>query len=241
MFSRTKQLAARLNRSVVVFDLEHTGGRKETRGITEFAACIVRPDGKLQGYSSLVKPAPGVLFNSFVTEITGITPKMVAKAPSWREVAADAVLPHQEALWVGYNSRASDIPVLVEECSHHGLSFAWPQRHLDLMRVAPAKAPLSAQVEQYVLGVDTEGAHRAAKDALMTLWLLEALLPSLSDEAMAVAMQPESKVCRVLPPAPLRAVGEVALEWQTTSRQEAPSKSSQFLSRAFGGLRAALG
>lgn len=241
MFSRTKSLAARLNRPVVVFDLEHTGGRKETRGITEFAACIVRPDGELQGYSSLVKPAPGVLFNSFVTDITGITPKTVAKAPSWREVASDAVLPYQDALWVGYNSRASDIPVLVEECGRHGLTFDRPQCHLDLMRVAPAKAPLSSQIEQYVLGMDTAGAHRAAKDALMTLWLLEALLPSFSEQALDLAMQPESKVCRILPPAPLRAVGEVAIEWQTTAKQEAPSTGSHFLSRAFGCLQAAFG
>ncbi len=242
MFPLTKALAARLGRPVVVFDLEHTGGRKETRGITEFAAYIVLPTGELQAYSSLVKPLKGVLFNAVVTGITGITPRTVAGAPAWSKVATDMVIPYRDALWVGYNSRASDMPILVEETARHGLTFDIPPCHLDLMRVTPAKAPLSAQLAQFVPDLDTAGAHRAAKDALMTLWLLEALLPVLSDEALDIAVQPDSKVARVARPEPLyQSAMELHVEWRS-GRPAAPASVAvgRLLGRAVGGLISAL-
>jgi DNA polymerase III epsilon subunit-like protein len=242
MFPLTKKLAARLNRPVVVFDIEHTGGRKETRGITEFAAYVMLPEGKLQAYTSLVKPARYVEFNPAVTRITGITPRTVAGAPAWPKVAQEAVLPYQDALWVGYNSRSSDMPIVVEECSRHGLTLPLPARHLDLIRVTPVKGPLSSQIDQLVPGLDTGGAHRAAKDALMTLWLLEALLPSLPPELLDAAMAPGSKVVRVEQPDALRFADlvEPVVEWRSAPPEVPASVAvGQFVGRAVGGFLSA--
>lgn len=239
MFLRTKALAARLAKPVVVFDLEHTGGAKGNRAITEFAAYVVFPDGRLQAYSSLVKPHAGAVFNPIVARITGITAQTVANSPRWVAVAERAVLPYQDALWVGFNSRASDMPVLLEECARHGLRWSAPGCHLDLMRVTPEKGALSKFVAMWVPDLDTEGAHRATKDALMTLWLTEALLGSLTDEEVDSAMQPLSKVARLPRPVEVLRAAEFEpnVEWQSPpSSVPALVAAGRFLGRALGGL-----
>jgi hypothetical protein len=57
-----------------------------------------------------------------------------------------------------------------------------PFTQLDLLRVGkPLDGGLARRVAQMVPGFDTRGAHRAQKDALMTLALLEAQLPHISE------------------------------------------------------------
>lgn len=180
MFTKIQALCNKLGKPIVVFDLEHTGGKKEERGITEFAHMVFEP-GKLQERvaSSLVKPGPWVRFNAYVTSITGIDEAMVYGAPNWTQVAKALVVPYADALWVGYNSRSADMPVVLSECQRHGLAFKAPTLQLDLLRISKVRARLSEQVKAAKLRVSTVGAHRAAKDTLMTAHLMEHYLGTL--------------------------------------------------------------
>lgn len=183
MFTRIQALCNKLSKPVVVFDLEHTGGKKEERGITEFAHMVFEPGKHVARIaSSLVRPGPWVRFNSYVTEITGIDESMLYGAPSWPEVARAMVFPFQDALWVGYNSRSADIPAILSDCQHHKLAFKAPDLHLDLLRVSPVRRRLSEQIKEARLQVSTAGAHRAAKDTLMTAHLMEHYLATLPPE-----------------------------------------------------------
>lgn len=184
MYPNSTALAARLARPLVVFDIEHTGGTKENRGITEIAAEIIHPDGEHSKYASLVKPPEGTQFLSVVCQLTGIYPATVRDAPAWPQVMRDFVQPYRDAVWVGFNSRSCDVPVVLAESRRYGEdlgSFA----QLDLMRVGKLSGRLAARVAQVLPDFDTGGAHRAGKDALMTLALLEALLPGLTDLDLA--------------------------------------------------------
>lgn len=195
-FPRTQRLAQALQKPLVVFDIEHSGGSKETRGITEFAAHYLLPTGEHKKFSSLVNPGPGVVFNPYAMELTGITPRMVAKAHPWHKVAQVAVLPFTEAVWVGFNSRSCDVPIVRAECERFGLQFPQTPLQMDVRRLSPLKGGLSAQVEALLPHLDTAHAHRAAKDALMTLHLLEHLLGGLSNEQLSQELFPNTKRSR---------------------------------------------
>jgi len=168
--------ARRQGRPVVVFDLEHTGGTKENRAITELAALVVHPDGGLSTYSTLVKPPDGTVFVPMISAKTGIWPSTVARAPTWHAVIWSFVIPHRQALWCGFNSRACDMPALVAECRRVNVHLPEPA-HLDIMQVSGGFGSLSARVKALLPEVSTESAHVAAHDVRMTALLLNALLP----------------------------------------------------------------
>jgi DNA polymerase III epsilon subunit-like protein len=180
MYPNTIALARRLSKPIVSFDLEHTGGKGEGRAITDFGAMVVTPDGDVSSYSTLVKPAAGAEFSSYVSRLTGIYPETVEHAPGWEKVHHEFVSLHLGSLWVGFNSRTCDTPLVRKESGRLGHELE-PLLQLDLIRVGTLQGRLAERVQQLVPGFDTSGAHRGLKDALMTLTLLEAQLPLLTE------------------------------------------------------------
>lgn len=204
MYPNALALAKRLKKPLVVFDIEHTGGTKENRAITELAAQVIHPDGTHVHYASLVKPPVGTYFMPIVSSITGITQKTVESAPAWSRVMHDFVLPHKNAVWVGFNSRVCDTPIILGECRKHGVDLECLPWQLDLMRVGSTRGKLSERVAQMLPNFDTGGAHRAAKDVLMTLALLEVMIPTMTDEPLQnQGLIPRPKKPREVRTAPL--------------------------------------
>lgn len=200
MYPNSIELAARLKRPLVVFDLEHTGGTKENRAVTEIAAEIIYPDGRHLQYSSLVKPPEGTQFVPFVCNLTGIWPATVSRAPAWARVQQEFVQPHRDAIWVGFNSRACDTPMVLAEARRCGDPLPGLAQ-LDLIRLGGVSGKLAERVAKLLPDFDTGGAHRAGKDALMTLALLETLIPQLSDIDLAnQQLIPRAKKLRQLRP-----------------------------------------
>ena len=179
MYSHTIALARRLEKPVVAFDLEHTGGTNATRSITDFGAVRVGPDGDVQHYSSLVKPHDCAVFNPHVSRLTGIFPSTVKDAPNWEHILHGFVLPNEDALWVGFNSLSCDVPMLYRNSMRIGQALDLRDQ-LDLMRVGHLSGSLSKRVAALCPDFDVSGAHRGLADALMTIALLEALLPQLT-------------------------------------------------------------
>lgn len=189
MYLNTIELARRISKPIVAFDLEHTGGAGGDRAITDFGAMLVTATGVVTSYATLVKPPTGISFNPYVCRLTGIYPETVAAAPGWEKVLEEFVIPNRGALWVGFNSRASDMPLVQKESSRLGHELeAFSQ--FDLMRVGALEGGLTKRLAQLVPGFDTTGAHRGLKDALMTLVLLEAQLPLLTDHEINQQLAP---------------------------------------------------
>jgi len=114
----------------VIFDLETTGLEVDRDRITEFGAKILSPHGINATYQQLVNPKKKI--PSEVRKLTGITNKMVAKAPTfdkvWKKVnhwiqnndATKALRKGKENLdvsvvWIGYYISGFDIPLLQNE------------------------------------------------------------------------------------------------------------------------------
>ncbi|WP_087864701.1 3'-5' exonuclease [Comamonas thiooxydans] len=176
MYEKATQLAKALNRDLVAFDLEHTGGG--CRKITEFGAVRVTPSGDVSSFGSLVQPGPGAVFMPFVTRLTGITAKTVADAPMWDAIFSRYVQVHKDALWFGFNSSSCDMPILRKDSERYGLD-ASVLRHVDLMRFGGLTGSLTDRIAKLWPKVPLSGAHRAEQDADFTMLLLEGLLATV--------------------------------------------------------------
>lgn len=176
----TLALARRIAKPVVTFDLEHTGGAGAGRSVTDFGAYRVTPDGEVSSFATLVKPPETAVFNPYVCNLTGIHPEHLVDAPDWAHVLDQFVLPNRDALWVGFACRSCDTPLVLNESRRIGHELHRLDQ-FDLMRMGgDLKGSLSVRLAQLVPDFDTSGAHRGLKDALMTLALLEAQLPSFT-------------------------------------------------------------
>jgi DNA polymerase III epsilon subunit-like protein len=131
MYPNTLALARSLSKTVIAYDLEHTGIAGEHHCITDFGAMLVTPAGDISSYASLVRPPEGTQFNRIVCRLTGIFPHTVENAPGWERVLEEFVRPNLDALWVGFNSRTTDTPLVYKESQRLGHELA-PFTQLDL-------------------------------------------------------------------------------------------------------------
>lgn len=158
---------AELQQEFVVIDLETTGGRPSESRITEIGAVKVRA-GKIESeWSSLVNPGQGI--PPFVARLTGITDKMVRKAPAFDE----AIQPLREflgdAILVAHRARM-DYEVLQAESRRIGLSFEVPVicTFAEAKRFFPGLGNygLAAVCESFKIPLESH--HRALCDARAT-------------------------------------------------------------------------
>lgn len=170
-------LARALGRDLIVFDLEHTSGAYESFGIMEMACLRIRPDSSITRMESLFNPE--VPIPPMISKLTKIFPSMVKAKPKWGTTGASFVLSNQEAVWIGFNSRASDVKRIQALHRLQGLDVPVFAYQIDLMR-------FGKRIGNHV-GTLTEltrihapdavvDAHRAYADVKMTAALLEAWL-----------------------------------------------------------------
>lgn len=172
---KTQWFSEQIGRPLVFFDIEHTGGKTEERGITELACLVVTPGGVEVGIQTLINPGAEVSFNPWVTKITGISPSKVAHSPRWTDACAPFVFSHEYSVWCGFNSRSCDVPVIQREHARFGLRVPTFDHQIDLMRLLRMEGEsgsLSELVKRHVPEA-TFKAHRAMADAYMTLALFE--------------------------------------------------------------------
>ncbi len=156
-----------MERKYAIVDIETTGGLVKRDKITEIA--IVLHDGHkvIDQYQTLINPERSI--PSFITDMTGITDKMVADAPLFCEVAKEIVLRTEGAIFVAHNARF-DYGFLREEFSR--LGYAYTRKQLCTVRLSRKLLPqlkshsLDSLIRHYGLNVDNR--HRALDDALAT-------------------------------------------------------------------------
>lgn len=176
----------KLDRPLIVFDIEATGTSPRADRIIELAAIRIDP--------VLPKPVPGAgstpVFSNEYTEakgywllnpgmkipeesiaIHGITDEIVKDCPTFKEKALEILTFFGEADLAGFNAGRFDIPILAEEFSRCGIVFDPDRRRLlDAQRIFHTREPrdLTAAVKFYC-NRDHSDAHGAEADARATL------------------------------------------------------------------------
>lgn len=158
-----------------VIDIETTGGSARMERITEIAIYIHDGISVVDHFSTLINPERNIPY--FITAMTGITNEMVKDAPRFHEVARKIVEMTEGTVFVAHNARF-DYSFLRQEFSNLGYQFHRPL--LDTVslsrRLLPGHTSYSLGNLCNDLGIEINGRHRAAGDALATVKLLELLL-----------------------------------------------------------------
>lgn len=159
----------KLDRPLIVFDIEATGISPRADRIVELAAIRIEPDGKeTSGYWLL---NPGVPIPVETTAIHGITDEIVRSCPTFKDKALEILTFFGDSDFAGFNAGRFDIPMLAEEFTRAGIPFD-PDRHrlLDAQRIFHTREPrdLSAALKFYC-DRPHEDAHGAEADVRATL------------------------------------------------------------------------
>ena len=180
----------RLDRPLVVFDLEATGLNKRTDRIVAIALVRYEPSGGAEQVHYLIHP--GIPIPEETTAIHGIADADVADAPSFADMAEALAAHFAGADLAGYNILGFDIPLLTEEFARANRPFSLEGRRiLDAQRIFFRNEPrdLSAALRHYC-GDDHENSHDALGDVLATIRVLGGQFrkyPELPEEMNALS------------------------------------------------------
>lgn len=177
---RLSEAFTRLNRPVVVIDLESTGGNLYQDRVTEIAFLRFE-NGRVEHYEQLINP--GKPIPEFVVQLTGITNEMVAEAPAFDQIASNILPLLRGALIVAHNSRF-DYTFLRHEFCRAGIDFAAPALCTVQLsrRLYPQfyKHNLDSIISR--IGIQTDERHRALADVLALADYLEHSLKEKTSE-----------------------------------------------------------
>ncbi len=166
-------------------DLETTGATASIDRITEIGIVQLDPDGHVREWQQLVNP--GVPIPPFIAQLTGISNAMVANAPSFREIADEALSRLEGRIFLAHNARF-DYGFLRQEFGRLEIDFRAPVRcTVKLSRALfpeHRKHSLDALIERHRLHADDR--HRALADAQLIYQFWQKILEQPGpDEVMA--------------------------------------------------------
>ena len=170
-----------------IIDIETTGNSYKSGKITEIA--IYQHNGQkiTDSFTTLINPEIDIPY--FITELTGITNPMVKDAPRFYEVAKKIVEMTLGRTFVAHNV-SFDYKFIREEFAR--LGYVYTRKTMCTVqlsrRLLPGHRSYSLGKLCSELGIQINGRHRAAGDALATVKLFEILL-----EKNAEAETPENR------------------------------------------------
>jgi DNA polymerase-3 subunit epsilon len=172
---------------MVFVDLETTGSTGTVDRITEIGIVEIHEDGEVRAWSTLVNPQANI--PSFIQSLTGITNEMVAKAPTFAEIADEVLSRLHGRLFVAHNARF-DYGFLKNEFKRLDLDFKAPV--LCTVKLSRKLFPqyskhnLDALVERHNLHMPAR--HRALADADVLRQFWQVLQAQLPPEDLAAAV-----------------------------------------------------
>jgi DNA polymerase III subunit epsilon len=172
----------KLQKPLVVFDLETTGTWVERDKIVEIGMVRISADGTRGDYVKRVNPGIPIPVN--VSRIIDITSDDVKDAPPFKEIAKEVMEFIGDSDLGGFNIQRFDLPVLEREFLEAGLSFHWKDRDIyDAQKVyhIHEKRDLVAAYKLYC-DKDLTNAHTALGDAEATLEILNAQIKRYGKE-----------------------------------------------------------
>lgn len=151
-------------RPLAFVDLETTGATASNDRITEIGIIEVDTDGSVREWQQLVNP--GVRISPFIEQLTGISNAMVANAPPFEAVAAEALRRLEGRLFIAHNAKF-DYSFLKSEFKRLDITFRpWVMCTVKLSRALfPefARHNLDSLIERH--GLRANARHRALADA----------------------------------------------------------------------------
>jgi DNA polymerase III subunit epsilon len=175
------------NHNFTIIDVETTGGSPFFSRIIEVGLLRVQHGEVVEEYQTLVNPQEEI--PEFITNMTGITDRTVAKAPLFADIAEELISKFDNAIFVAHNA-AFDYGFIKEEFRR--LDWSINTDRLCTVRLSRAlykqhrRHNLSALIERFEFEIKNR--HRAFDDAKV-LWdflqhINRELEPELVDKAM---------------------------------------------------------
>ncbi len=157
-----------------IIDIETTGGSPGKEKITEIAIYQYNGQEITGEFSTLINPEKNIPY--FITQLTGISNKMVASAPKFYEVAKKIVELTEGKIFVAHNVNF-DFNFVKSEFDQLGYQFTRDKLcTVQLSRkIIPGRKSYSLGNLCKDLDIRINGRHRAAGDALATLKLFQLL------------------------------------------------------------------
>ena len=167
----------KLERPLVVFDIESTGVNPMRDRIVELAVLKISPDGAMQ--STVRRVNPEVPIPPGAAAVHGITDADVADKPPFSVIAANFARYLDDCDLGGYNLLNFDVPLLQAEFQRAAVPFSLEGRRIiDVYNIFCKLYPRTLTAAyQFFCGRDLNDAHAAAADTQAT-W--EVLLGQLA-------------------------------------------------------------
>lgn len=162
-------------RMYAVVDIETTGSGNKDGKITEIAIFIFNGQEITDSFVTLINPECQIPY--FITQLTGISDHMVANAPKFYEVARKIVELTANKIFVAHNV-GFDYNFIKKEFKDLGYEF----NRKKLCTVELGRKYLPGYKSYSLgnlcsnLGIEINGRHRAAGDALATVEVLKLIL-----------------------------------------------------------------
>lgn len=154
----------KLERPIIVFDLETTGVDVVKDRIVQIGIRKIMPDGTERTKSVLVNPT--MLIPPGAMAVHKITDEMVATAPTFKQIAVSMYEYFNGCDLMGFNSDRFDIPLLSEEFNRCGITFPGVGvKFVDIYKLEKKinSHKLTETYKRYT-GKELEGAHDALND-----------------------------------------------------------------------------
>jgi len=181
-----------------IVDIETTGGFAGGNGITEISIQVHDGQRKVSEYNTLVNPGQPIPY--YIQGLTGISNAMVAKAPSFQEVAEQIYSILRDRVFVAHNVNF-DYSFVKHELALSGYTLQAQKLCTVRLsrRIFPGLPSYSLGNICGYLGITIKDRHRAAGDAIATTRLFELLLENDKEELIRKFIKRHSKE-RILSP-----------------------------------------
>lgn len=181
-----------------VFDLETTGANISYAKIIEIAAVKVRNGEIVETFDTLINPRMPIPIDA--TRVNGITNSMVSEAPHLEEIIDDFIDFIGDDILVGHNITTFDTNLLYDELlSIRGAEFS--NDFIDTIYLSK-RAIKQDEIDDYKLltlcqffDVNTDNAHRALYDCIMTNECYQRLYELYTTEGFALDPPTNSSYC----------------------------------------------
>ena len=175
-----------------VIDIESNGGGFRKEYIIELAIFVYNGHEVVDQLITLINPEAEI--TQYVQKLTGITPKMVKRAPKFHEIAKRVIEMTENTTLVGHNVEF-DYRMLRQSFRRLGFDFK-----INTIDTLPLAKKLIPDVESYSLGklcksvgIPLSDAHRAGGDARATLDLFKLLISKDTENQIIQQHQEETQ------------------------------------------------
>ncbi len=162
----------KLERPLIIFDLETTGVDIVNDRIIEIAIVKVMPNGDEETKTRRINPECPIPEEA--TRVHGITDEDVKDCPPFRAIAKSLYQWIEGCDIAGFNSNRFDLPLLVEEFLRAGVEVDFTQSHfVDVQTIFHKMEPRNLEAAlKFYCNKELQNAHSAEADAVATYHVL---------------------------------------------------------------------